>query len=185
MMMNRHKFSLLLAISTSLVTNLATGLPASAELSSGDVNLIGIGAGLITNLLNPPHRTAEINAELELKKAKLAADVEIEREKLRIAAAADKVSPILNKWGVARASCEPGAVFINGIEANANTICVKPSKEITPGYYTYNQEKGVLLRTSSTTAPTTPSVPAPSVPAPSVPAPAKVTEDVNITQKGF
>jgi hypothetical protein len=175
MMMNRNKFSLLLAIVTSLATNLVTGLPASAELSSGDVNLIGIGAGLITNLLNPPHRTAEINAEVELKKAKLAADVEIEREKLRLAATADKVGPILNKWGVARVSCAPELVFINGIEANANTICVKPTKDLTPGYYTYNQEKGVLLRTSSANAPTTLIVPTP----------AKLTEDGNITQKGF
>jgi hypothetical protein len=172
MMMNRNKFSLLLAIATSLVTNLATSLPASAELSAGDVNLIGIGAGLITNLLNPPHRTAEINADVELKKAKLAADVEIEREKLRIAAAADKISPILTKWGVARVSCAPGVVFINGIEANANTICVKPGKDITPGYYTYNHEKGVLLRTSSANIPATSSIPTPAV-------------NVNNAKKGF
>ena len=144
--MNRNKLSLLLAITTIL----STGLPASAELTPGDVNLIGIGVGLLTNLINPPHRAAEINAEVELKRIKMAADVDIEREKLRIAATADRVSPVLNKWGVARANCAPGLVFINGIDTNANTVCVQPNQAITPGYYTYNHEQSVLIRTSST-----------------------------------
>jgi hypothetical protein len=144
--MNRNKLSLLLAI----VTIFSTGLPASAEMTPGDINLIGIGAGLLTNLFNPPHRSAEINAEVELKKARMAAEVDIERERMRIAATADKVSPILNKWGVARANCAPGLVFINGIEPNANTVCVQPNQTMTPGYYTYNNEQGVLLRNSST-----------------------------------
>jgi hypothetical protein len=144
--MNRNKLSLLLAI----VTICSTGLPASAELTPGEVNLIGIGAGLLTSILNPPHRTAEINAELELKKARMNADVDIERERMRIAATADKVSPILNKWGVARANCAPGLVFINGIDPNANTVCVQPNQTMTPGYYTYNNEQGVLLRNSGT-----------------------------------
>jgi hypothetical protein len=144
--MNRNKLSLLLAIFTIL----STGLPASAELAPGDVNLISIGVGLLTNLLNPPHRAAEINAEVEMKRMRMAADVDIEREKLRIAATADKVSPILTKWGVARANCAPGLVFINGIDPNANTVCVQPNQAMTPGYYTYNNEQGVLVRTSST-----------------------------------
>jgi hypothetical protein len=144
--MNRNKLSLLLAI----VTILSTGLPASAELAPGDVNLISIGVGLLTNLLNPPHRAAEINAEVEMKRMRMAADVDIEREKLRIAATADKVSPVLTKWGVARANCAPGLVFINGIDPNANTVCVQPNQAMTPGYYTYNNEQGVLVRTSST-----------------------------------
>jgi hypothetical protein len=144
--MNRNKLSLLLAI----VTILSTGLPASAELAPGDVNLISIGVGLLTNLINPPHRAAEINAEVEMKRMRMAADVDLEREKLRIAATADKVSPVLNKWGVARANCAPGLVFINGIDPNANTVCVQPTQAMTPGYYTYNNEQGVLVRTSST-----------------------------------
>jgi hypothetical protein len=150
--MNRNKLSLLLAI----VTILSTGLPASAEFAPGDVNLVGIGVGLLTNLINPPHRAAEINADLELKKARMAADVEIEREKMRIAATADKVSPVLNKWGVARVGCAPGVVFINGLDPNANTVCVQPNQAMTPGYYTYNNEHGVLLRNISTAPRTTP-----------------------------
>jgi hypothetical protein len=144
--MNRSKLSLLLAIATIL----STGLPASAELAPGDVNLIGIGVGFLTNLLNPPHRAAEINADVEMKRIRMAADVDIEREKLRIAAAADRVSPILTKWGVARANCAPGLVFINGIDANANTVCIQPNRTFTPGYYTYNHEQAVLSRTSGT-----------------------------------
>jgi hypothetical protein len=144
--MNRNKLSLLLAI----VTILSTGLPAAAELGPGEVNLIGIGVNFLTNLINPPHRAAEINADVEMRKAKMVADIEIEREKLRIAATADRVSPVLNKWGVARTNCAPGLVVINGIDANANAVCVKPNQTIAPGYYTYNQEQNVLLRTSGT-----------------------------------
>jgi hypothetical protein len=144
--MNRNKLSLLLAI----VTILSTGLPASAELAPGDVNLIGIGVNLLTNLINPPHRAAEINAEVEMKRMRMAADMDIEKEKLRIAATADRVSPVLSKWGVNRANCAPGLVFINGIDANGNTVCVQPNQAITPGYYTYNNDQGVLVRTSST-----------------------------------
>jgi hypothetical protein len=169
--MNRNKISLLLAI----VTIFSTGLPASAEMAPGDINLIGIGVGLLTNLLNPPHRSAEINAELELKKARMAAEVDIERERMRIAATADKVSPILNKWGVARVNCAPGLVFINGIDPNANTVCVQPNQTMTPGYYTYNNEQGVLLRNSGTVTRSTQTSPATT----------KLTSIGNVHNKGF
>ena len=169
--MNRNQLSLLVAI----VTILSTGLPASAELAPGDVNLIGIGVGFLTNLINPPHRAAEINAEVELRKAKMSVDVEIEREKLRIAATADKVSPVLTKWGVARANCAPGLVFINGIDTNGNTVCVQPTQTITAGYYTYNNEQGVLLRTNSTVA----------RPTQTERATTKFTATGNTTDKGF
>jgi hypothetical protein len=157
--MNRNKLSLLLAI----ITILSTGLPASAQLTSGDINLINIGVGLFNSIINPPHRAAEINAEVELKKAKMAADVDIEREKLRIEATADKVGPVLNKWGVARVGCTPGVVFINGLDPNANTVCVQPNQVITPGYYTYNNQHGVLSRNISTVPRTTPTPPNNSV----------------------
>ena len=169
--MNRNKLSLLLAI----VTLLSTGLPASAQLGPGEVNLIGIGVNFLTNLINPPHRTAEINADVEMRKAKMAADIEIEREKLRIAATADRVSPVLNKWGVARTNCAPGLVVINGIDANANAVCVKPNQTISPGYYTYNQEQNVLLRTSGTV----------TRPSQNNPASTTLTATENISDKGF
>ncbi len=171
--MNRNKLSLVLAI----VTILSTGLPASAELAPGDVNLIGIGVGLLNNLFNPPHRAAEINADLELKKAKINAEAEIEREKLRIAATADKVSPVLNKWGVARVGCTPGVVFINGLDPNANTVCVQPNQAMTPGYYTYNNDV-VLRRDISTVPRTTPTTPNNSVIT-------RLTATGNTSGKGF
>lgn len=174
--MKRNQLSLLVAI----VTILSTGLPASAELAPGDINLIGIGVGFITNLLNPPHRAAEINADVEMKKAKMVADIEIEREKLRIAATADKVSPVLTKWGVARANCAPGLAFINGIDANANTVCVQPNQKITPGYYTYNHERGELSRTVSTVTP-----PTQNNLAPTSPDLTKFTATGSIPNKGF
>jgi hypothetical protein len=142
-MMSRNQLSLLVAIATTL----SISLPASAQLSSSEVNLIGIGASIVNSLINPPHRDAEIKADAEVKKAKIAAETEIEKEKLRLAAA-DKVTPLLGKWGVSRVSCAPGLVFINGIDAN--TICIQPNGTIAAGYYTYNNEKSQLLRTSST-----------------------------------
>jgi hypothetical protein len=169
--MNCNKLSLLVAI----VTILSTGLPASAELAPGDINLIGIGVGFLNNLINPPHRAAEINAEVELRKAKMAADIDIEREKLRIAATADKVSPILTKWGVARTNCAPGLVFINGIDANANTVCVQPNPTITPGYYTYNHAQGLLFRTIGTV----------TRPSQNNSAPTRLTATGSTTDKGF
>jgi hypothetical protein len=146
--MSRNKLSLLVAIATTL----SISLPASAQLSSGEVNLIGIGATLVNSLLNPPHRDAEIKADADVKKAKIAAEAEIEKEKLRLAAT-DKVTPLLGKWGVSRVSCAPGLVFINGLDAN--TVCIQPNSTIAAGYYTYNNEKSQLLRTSSTISQTT------------------------------
>ena len=148
--MNRNQLSLLLAI----VATCSTSLPASAQLSSGDVNLIGIGASILNSLINPPHRETEIKADAEVKKARIVAEAEIEKEKLRIAA--DKVTPLLARWGVSRTSCAPGLVFINGIDTN--TVCIQPSQMMTAGYYTYNNEKSQLLRTSSTTSQTTQSI---------------------------
>lgn len=149
-MMSRTKLSLLVAI----VTTLSISLPASAQLSSSEVNLISVGASIVNSLFNPPHRDAEIKADAEIKKAKIAAETEIEKEKLRIAA--DKVTPLLGKWGVARVSCTPGLVFINGIDAD--TVCIQPNPTITAGYYTYNREKSQLLRNTSTISQTTQSV---------------------------
>jgi hypothetical protein len=164
--MNRTKLSLLLAI----VTTVSTSLPASAQMSSGEVNLIGIGVSLVNSLINPPHRDAEIKADAEVKKAQIAAETEITKEKLRIAA--DKVTPMLNQWGVSRVSCAPGLVFINGIDAN--TVCVQPTGSISAGYYTYNSEKSQLLRTGGTISQTTQSIRT-----------TRVTANGNASDRGF
>lgn len=145
--MNRHKLSLLLAIAMTL----ATSLPASAQMSSGEINLIGIGASLLNSIINPPHREAEIKADTEIRKAKIAAEAEITKEKLRIAA--DTVTPLLNQWGVNRIGCAPGMVFINGIDPN--TVCVQPNGAMSAGHYTYNNTKSQLFRTSGTVSQTT------------------------------
>ena len=78
------------------------------------------------------------------------AEMELERERMRIAAnqAADKVAPVLNQLGVSRTSCAPGLVFINGIDAN--TVCVQPTVALAPGYYTYDRDRQILIRNSTT-----------------------------------
>ncbi len=118
-----------------------------AQLNSPD--LITVGASLLNSLINPPSRSAQINADAEVKKAKIAADAEIAKEKLRIEASqnTDRVTPVLNQWGVARVSCAPGLVFINGI--TTDTVCIQPSTDMTPGYYSYDSARQQLVRTSS------------------------------------
>jgi uncharacterized membrane protein YgaE (UPF0421/DUF939 family) len=148
--MNRNHLSLLVAT----IAILTASLPASAQQSPGEVNLVGVGVSILSNIFNPPSRSAEIAADTEVKKAKIKAEMEIEKEKLRIAASAntDSVTPILKGWGVDRVNCAPGLVFINGV--GANTICVQPSTALAAGYYSYDKEKGRLLRTSSTASQT-------------------------------
>ncbi len=179
--MNRNKFSLLLACMTILVIS----VPASAQQGpSGDVNLFGVGVSLLNNLLYPPHRAAEITAEAEIKKAKIQAESEIQKARMQIeaSASADKVSPLLDRWGVSRVNCTtPGLAFIN---IDTSTICVQPNAKISAGYYTYNSEKNQLLRTSSGTSQPT-SQPTPSNSAPSNSVPASATASGTSNPKGF
>ena len=145
--MRWHKLSLLGCV--TILSILSIDRPASAQiLQSEDVNLIGIGASILNNILYPPYRGTEIQAEAEVKKAKIMAEMELERERMRIAAnqAADKVAPVLNQLGVSRTSCAPGLVFINGIDAN--TVCVQPTVALAPGYYTYDRDRQILIRNS-------------------------------------
>jgi hypothetical protein len=141
--MHPTKLSLLAVFTTIL----ATCLPTHAQQQP--VDLIGAGTTILNSIINPPHRTAEINADAEVKKAKIAADAEIEKEKLHIEAnkTADKVTPILTKWGVSRVNCTPDVVFINGI--SADTVCIRPNTAITSGYYSYDGEKQQLIRSSA------------------------------------
>jgi hypothetical protein len=151
--MRQVKLSLL-----TLITILAASLPARAQeqSSTGTVitqatqtDLIGAGASIINSLINPPSRSAEIAADAEVKKAKIAADAEIAKEKLRIEASksTDRVTPVLDSWGVSRIDCAPGAVFVNGIVTE--TVCVQPTSALTAGYYTYNSTKQQLVRTNN------------------------------------
>ncbi len=160
---NMHRTKLgLLIISTLLVTGLPAyaNRPAVAKQSSptqtillAQVNspdLITVGVSLLNSLINPPSRSAQINADAEVKKAKIAADAEIAKEKLRIEASqsTDRVTPVLNQWGVARVACAPGLVFINGI--TTDTVCIQPNADMTSGYYSYDNARQQLVRTSST-----------------------------------
>jgi hypothetical protein len=151
----------------TLTALLTTSLPAYANLPSAarleqqtpktnlvaqtaiTTDLIGVGATLINNWINPPSRSAEITADAEVKKAKIAADADIAKEKMRIEASKseDRVTPVLAQWGVTRTNCAPDTVFINGI--TTDTICVQPNTSLISGYYTYDRNKQQLVRTSS------------------------------------
>lgn len=151
--MRQIKLSLLI-----LTTILAASLPADAQDRSSNTtliaqvnstDLISVGASIINGLINPPSRSAEITADAEVRKAKIAADAEIAKEKLRIEASksTDRVTPVLNQWGVAQVACAPGLVFINGI--TSDTICIQPNSSMTAGYYTYDSGKQQLVRNSA------------------------------------
>lgn len=147
----------LLTISLPASANQPSAARPAAQMPSTNLvaqtatttDLIGIGATLINSWINPPSRSAEITADAEVKKAKIAADAEVAKEKLRLEASknTDKVTPVLEQWGVARTNCAPDTVFINGI--TTDTICVQPSASLTAGYYTYDRTKQQLVRTSS------------------------------------
>jgi hypothetical protein len=152
-----HQIKLSLLILTTIV---ATSLPARADDRSStttiiiaqatSTDIISVGASIINNLFNPPSRSAEIAADAEIKKAKIAAEAEITKEKMRIEASksTDRVTPVLNQWGVAQVACTPGLVFINGI--TTETVCIQPTANISAGYYTYDSGKQQLIRNSST-----------------------------------
>ena len=158
-----HKTRLrLLIISTLLVASLpayannspvARLAPLKTTVLAQAINspdLITVGVSLLNSLINPPSRSAQINADAEVKKAKIAADAEIAKEKLRIEASqsTDRVTPLLNQWGVARVACAPGLAFINGI--NTDTVCIQPNADMTSGYYSYDSARQQLIRTSGT-----------------------------------
>jgi hypothetical protein len=146
--MRQIKFSLLV-LTTVLATSLSIHADrVSAQQAPPQVDLIGVGAQLLNGLLNPPSRTAEINGETEVKKAKIAADAEIEKEKLRIEASktADKVTPVLNQWNVARVPCGSGVVVIN---IGNDTVCTQPDAKTPAGYYTYDSAKQKLVRSGN------------------------------------
>ena len=128
-------------------TNQNSSTKSTLIAQAAPIDLIGVGATLINSLINPPQRSAEINADAEVKKAKIAADAEIIKEKLRIEASKDRVAPVLNQWGVARVACAPGLVFINGI--TTDTVCIQPNPAMTAGHYTYDSANQKLIRTSS------------------------------------
>jgi hypothetical protein len=151
--MRQLKLSLLI-----LTTILAVSSPTHAQDqqstaqnsgSNSTTDLIGVGASILNSLINPPSRSAEINADAEVRKAKIAAEADIVKEKLRIEASknTDRVTPILNQWGVSRVACGPGLVFVNGI--TTDTVCIQPSNSMAAGYYTYDSAKQQLVRNNS------------------------------------
>jgi hypothetical protein len=151
--MRQINFSLL-TLTTILAISLSVQAQSSVAQTTNTGDLIGAGASIINGLLNPPSRSAEINADAEVKKAKIAAEAEITKEKLRIEATknTDRVTPVLNQWGVSRVACGQGLVFINGI--TTDTVCIKPSNAMAAGYYTYDSAKQQLVRDNSSSVQT-------------------------------
>jgi hypothetical protein len=145
----RHIKFTLITIATILATGLSSVDRASAQATPGSIDIFGLGATIINGLINPPSRPAEILADTELKKAKIAAETEIAKEKMRLEATknTDRVTPVLNQWGVARVACAQGLVFINGI--TTDTVCIQPSTAMASGYYTYDSAKQRLIRDNS------------------------------------
>lgn len=161
--MHQPKLSLLV-VATILAASLFTHTDrAFAQNQPTTIDIIGVGATILNNWLNPPSRNAEIAADAEIRKAKIAADAEVAKEKMRIDASRGigPSSEILDKWGVAQVPCAPGLVFINGV--TNDTICIRPSKAISAGYYTYDTAKQQLVKNNQNSpSPSNRSTPQPS-----------------------
>jgi hypothetical protein len=145
--MRQIKFSLLL-----FTTILATSLSISADRASAQqaqpiqLDLLGAGVQLFTNLINgDPARTA---AAAEVRKAEIEAKAEVEKERMRIEAnkSTDTLTPVLNKWGVAKIPCGAGVVVIN---IGTDTVCIQPDGKTPSGYYTFDSTKQKLVRSSN------------------------------------
>jgi hypothetical protein len=161
--MRQIKFSLLV-----LTTILATSLSISADRASAQdapppqqLDILGAGVKLFTNLLNgDPAKTA---ADAEVRKAEIAAKAEIEKERMRIEANknTDALTPMLNKWGVSKIPCGSGVVVIN---IGPDTVCIQPTAATPAGYYTFDSAKQKLVRSGSSakSGNTAQSSPAPS-----------------------
>lgn len=132
-----------------LAIALSINLPAHSQEIRID---FGTVFNVISNLIDPPHRAAQEQADAAIAKEKARQAAEIAKVKSEIQASqnADKAAPVFSKWGVERMSCAPGAVVINGIVAN--TVCIKPNDRISAGYYTYDSARHQLVRTSTNTA---------------------------------
>jgi hypothetical protein len=144
--MRQIKFSLLL-LTTILATSLSIYAdPASAEQAPVQLDLLGAGVQLFTNLINGnPAQTA---ADAEVRKAEIAAKAEVEKERMRIEAnkSTDTLTPVLNKWGVAKIPCGAGVVVIN---IGTDTVCIQPDGKTPSGYYTFDSAKQKLVRSSN------------------------------------
>jgi hypothetical protein len=135
--------------SSAVKLHQSTSIESNLIADTTSIDLISAGVTLFNSLINPPSRSAEITADAEVKKARIAADAEIAKEKLRLEAnkSTDRVTPVLNQWGVARVTCAPSLVFINGI--TTDTVCIQPNSGITAGYYSYDSAKQRLVRTNT------------------------------------
>ncbi|MFM2061134.1 MAG: hypothetical protein RLZZ507_804 [Cyanobacteriota bacterium] len=116
--------------------------------TNGSVNqtLIQAGAGLLSTIIAPPSRPAEINADVE--KARIAADLEkakiaAEIERQRIAAAnADPGLTLLQNWGLTATGCNN--VGIVSITIDNRQYCAFATNWLSVGQYVYNRSTNNL-----------------------------------------
>jgi hypothetical protein len=142
----------------TLTSIVAIHTPVRAQSFSFDI--VNAGVSVFNSLVNPPHRAEEVRVEAEIKKAKINAQMELDRERMRLEANKniDRAAPVLNQWGATRVPCTPGAVFLNGV--STDTVCINPSNAIPAGYYSYSAGNNLLVRSATTeTKPAIPTAP--------------------------
>jgi hypothetical protein len=130
-------------------------------------------SSVINGILSPPHRQAEIAANANVEMEKLRQNARIEKAKITAEAGktVDRVAPILTQWGVNRANCAPGVVFINGL--STGTVCLNPTASIPAGYYNYSSDRQQLVRIETNNTQTVANVGTNIAPTP-IPAPTVV-----------
>jgi hypothetical protein len=130
-------------------------------------------SSVINGILSPSHRKDEITANASVEMEKLRQNAIIEKAKITAEAGktVDRVAPILTQWGVNRANCAPGVVFINGL--STGTVCINPTASIPAGYYNYSPDRQQLVRIETNNTQTVANVGTNIAPTP-IPAPTVV-----------
>ena len=118
---------------------------------------------LLGSIINPPSRSAQINARVE--RERIAADLErnrmqiqlererIEQERLLASANSDPIAQTLAAWGWSRISCETNLpiVAISGLANEA--VCVQPTATMPAGNYSFDATANRLVPIALITSP--------------------------------
>ena len=173
-----------------LVSFLTISSPAAADEY---INYTSVATDVFKTIWSPPHRVTEITTQGEIEKAKIHEQGETERARITAEAtkSVDKIAPTLAEWGVTRASCTHGGVFINGL--SSDTVCINPTAAIPAGYYSYTPDRKLLVRMDGNSPPATAPAPAPVTTAAPVatavpvvtPAPAATPSKNTNLERGF
>jgi hypothetical protein len=134
----------------------------STNNTSTTNTLLTQSATLLGSLINPPSRSAQIQARTEQQR--IAAETERERmriqlerermeqERLLATAPTDPIAQLLAQWGWSRIACNSGipVIAISGMANEA--VCVQPTAYVPAGNYSFNPATNQLVPIATATS---------------------------------